>query len=585
MQFGLAAFWMPAALAATVSYDFTIEWVRANPDGAFERPTIGINGQWPIPRIEATVGDTILVNARNNLGNQSTSLHFHGLFMNGSNHMDGPSQVTQCPIQPGESFLYNFTITQPGTYWYHSHTESQYPDGLRGPLIVHDPKSPFKGQYDEEIIMTLSDWYHDQMQTLIPEFMRKGNPTGAEPVPQAALMNETQDLKVAVQPGKTYFLRLANIAAFAGQFFWIEGHNMTIVEVDGAYTKPAQANMIYLSAGQRCSVLITTKEDSSTNFPIVASMDTDLFDVLPDDLNYNVTGWLVYDQEKALPEPSVVYEFDPYDDMNLVPYDEMTILPEPSKKVELDVIMDNLRDGANYAFFNNITYRAPKVPTLYTALNSGKEATNPQIYGTYTHSFVLKKDEIVQVVVNNRDDGRHPFHLHGHHFQVLHRSEDDVGDFKGTETFSDTPMRRDTIVVRGNGNAVLRFKADNPGVWLFHCHIEWHVTSGLIATFVEDPLALQASLKLPQNHLDACKAGGIPTVGNAAGNADLLDLSGENIPPPRLPEGFTFKGIVAFAFSTFMGIFGIYTIAAYGMKKDKKTPERAPLLAEDEQQE
>nr|ABS19942.1 Lcc9 [Fusarium oxysporum] len=529
---------LPAALAATVSYDFSIDWVRANPDGAFERSTIGINREWPIPRIEASIGDTVLVYVRNNLGNQSTSLHFHGLFMNGSNHMDGPSQVTQCPIQPGESFLYNFTITQPGTYWYHSHTESQYPDGLRGPLIIHDSKSPFKGKYDEELIMTISDWYHDQMQTLIPEFMRKGNPTGAEPVPQAALMNETQDLKVPVQTGKTYFLRLANIGAFAGQYFWIEGHNMTIVEVDGAYTKPAQANMVYLSAGQRCSVLIATKDDASANFPIVASMDTDLFDVLPDDLNWNVTGWLVYDEEMPLPKQSVVYDFDPYDDMDLVPYDEMVRLPEPSRSIELDVIMDNLRDGANYAFFNNITYRAPKVPTLYTALTSGKQATNPQIYGTYTHSFVLEKDEIVQLVINNRDDGRHPFHLHGHHFQVLHRSDDDAGDFDGSVEFAETPMRRDTVVVNGNGNVVLRFKADNPGVWLFHCHIEWHVTSGLIATFVEDPLALQASLKLPQNHLDACKAGNIPTVGNAAGNTDLLDLSGENVPPPRLPEGY-----------------------------------------------
>ncbi|KAJ0139797.1 hypothetical protein HZ326_17293 [Fusarium oxysporum f. sp. albedinis] len=543
---------LPAALAATVSYDFSIDWVRANPDGAFERSTIGINGEWPIPRIEASIGDTVLVNVRNNLGNQSTSLHFHGLFMNGSNHMDGPSQVTQCPIQPGESFLYNFTITQPGTYWYHSHTESQYPDGLRGPLIIHDSKSPFKGKYDEELIMTISDWYHDQMQTLIPEFMRKGNPTGAEPVPQAALMNETQDLRVPVQTGKTYFLRLANIGAFAGQYFWIEGHNMTIVEVDGAYTKPAQANMVYLSAGQRCSVLIATKDDASANFPI------DLFDVLPDDLNWNVTGWLVYDEEKPLPKQSVVYDFDPYDDMDLVPYDEMVRLPEPSRSIELDVIMDNLRDGANYAFFNNITYRAPKVPTLYTALTSGKQATNPQIYGTYTHSFVLQKDEIVQLVINNRDDGRHPFHLHGHHFQVLHRSDDDAGDFDGSVEFAETPMRRDTVVVNGNGNVVLRFKADNP-----------------------DPLALQASLKLPQNHLDACKAGNIPTVGNAAGNTDLLDLSGENVPPPRLPEGFTLKGILAFAFSTFMGIFGIYTVASYGMKKDKKTPETAPLLAEE----
>ncbi|KAF9765377.1 hypothetical protein IL306_002321, partial [Fusarium sp. DS 682] len=366
--------------------------------------------------------------------------------------------------------------------------------------------------------MTVSDWYHDQMQTLIPEFMRKGNPTGAEPVPQAALMNETQDLRVSVQTGKTYFLRLANIGAFAGQYFWIEGHNMTIVEVDGAYTKPAQANMVYLSAGQRCSVLITTKEGSSANFPIVASMDTltvkDLFDVLPDDLNWNVTGWLVYDEEKPLPKPAVVDEFDPYDDMDLVPYDEMTRLPEPSRSIELDVIMDNLRDGANYAFFNNITYRAPKVPTLYIALTSGKQATDPQIYGTYTHSFVLEKDEIVQLVINNRDDGRHPFHLHGHHFQVLFRSDDDAGDFDGSVDFAETPMRRDTVVVNGNGNVVLRFKADNP-----------------------DPLALQASLKLPQSHLDACKAGGIPTVGNAAGNTDLLDLTGENVPPPRLPEG------------------------------------------------
>lgn len=177
-----------------------------------------------------------------------------------------------------------------------------------------------------------------------------------------------------------------------------------------------------------------------------------------------MTGWLVYDEEKPLPEPSVVYDFDPYDDMDLAPYDEMARLPEPSRSIELDVIMDNLRDGANYAFFNNITYRAPKVPTLYTALTSGKQATNPHIYGTYTHSFVLEKDEIVQLIINNHDDGRHPFHLHGHHFQVLYRSDDDAGDFDGSVEFAETPMRRDTVVVNGNGNAVLRFKADNPGM-------------------------------------------------------------------------------------------------------------------------
>jgi len=78
----------------------------------FERPTIGINGEWPIPRIEATIGDRIIVNVINQLGNQSTSLHFHGLFQNGTTMMDGPVGVSQCAIPPGASFTYNFTVSQ-----------------------------------------------------------------------------------------------------------------------------------------------------------------------------------------------------------------------------------------------------------------------------------------------------------------------------------------------------------------------------------------------------------------------------------------------------------------------------------------
>lgn len=182
------------------------------------------------------------------------------------------------------------------------------------------------------------------------------------------------------------------------------------------------------------------------------------------------------------------------------------------------------------------------MPTLYTALTSGDLATNAQIYGTYTHSFVLVKDEIVQLTIDNLDSGRHPFHLHGHNFQALYRSDDDEGIFADSNIteadFPRMPMRRDTFVIRPNGNMVLRFKANNPGVWLFHCHIEWHVTSGLIATMVEAPLELQQTLEIPQGHYDACAAAAVPTSGNAAGNTvDLLDLKGEPHPPGRIPSG------------------------------------------------
>ena len=71
-------------------------------------------------------------------------------------------------------------INQPGTYWYHSHNRGQYPDGFRGPILIHDPASPYAGQYDEELVLTMSDWYHKQMPELIPGFLSPTqNPSGA----------------------------------------------------------------------------------------------------------------------------------------------------------------------------------------------------------------------------------------------------------------------------------------------------------------------------------------------------------------------------------------------------------------------
>lgn len=97
-------------LAATVTYDWDITWVNANPDGAKMRPVIGINGQWPCPTLKANVGDHVVVNVNNKLGNETTSLHFHGLMQQGTNSMDGASQVHQCPIPPGSSFTYSFQV-------------------------------------------------------------------------------------------------------------------------------------------------------------------------------------------------------------------------------------------------------------------------------------------------------------------------------------------------------------------------------------------------------------------------------------------------------------------------------------------
>jgi iron transport multicopper oxidase len=149
--------------------------------------------------------------------------------------------------------------------------KGQYPEGLRAPFIIRDPDMPFT--YDEEISLPISDWYHTPMPELSAAFLSITNPSGAEPVPDATLLGDTQNTKVKISPGKTYFIRLVNMGAFAAQRFWIEGHTMRVVEVDGTFTEPKEANVLYLAVAQRMSILVTAKNDTGANFPIMASMD------------------------------------------------------------------------------------------------------------------------------------------------------------------------------------------------------------------------------------------------------------------------------------------------------------------------
>ncbi|OAP63400.1 hypothetical protein AYL99_02627 [Fonsecaea erecta] len=489
------------ASARTVTYDFNISWVLANPDG-FGRPTIGVNGQWPPPTIAADLGDTVVVNVVNSLGNQSTALHFHGLFMNGTTELDGPAQVNQCPIAPGSSFVYQFKASQPGLYWYHSHVQGQYPDGLRAPLLIRDPNHPYRGQYDDEVLLSVSDWYHDQMAHLVPHYLHGGSMMSQEPVPDANLLNDTQDMRIPVVPDRTYLVRLVNMAAFAGQYFWVEDHSIRIVEVDGVYTKPAETDMIFLSSGQRCSFLVTTQSGRDRNYPLVASMNPSLSKIR-NSASQNVTGWLVYAPDQPLPQPQVLDNFDPLDDTTLEPYDEMPLLPPPGQSIVLSLGMSHA--GGIKWFFNTTRYSAPEIPSLYTALSSGPNATNHSIYGVSTNPFVLQHNAVVEIIVYNHHMVRHPFHLHGHNFQAVYRSPKKAGSFFDSglveADFPRMPMRRDTLLLENGGFMVLRFRADNPGVWLFHCHMEWHVETGLVATLIEAPLELQQLHKdrpLPQ---------------------------------------------------------------------------------------
>jgi iron transport multicopper oxidase len=197
------------------------------------------------------------------------------------------------------------------------------------------------------------------------------------------------------------------------------------------------------------------------------------------------------------------------------------------------------------ASFNNITYIAPKVPSLYTAISAGKDALNPIVYGSHTNSHIVKQGQIVEIVVNNFDGGSHPIHctfscamvhlyfqlilllVHGHVMQFVAR-----GDLGSNPAITQkVPMRRDTWLLAPSATNVFRYKADNPGVWLLHCHMEWHVEAGLTATIIEAPLQIQQGQSyIPNSMKNICKSQNIPIIGNAAGNSkNFTDLTGENV--------------------------------------------------------
>ena len=203
------------------------------------------------------------------------------------------------------------------------------------------------------------------------------------------------------------------------------------------------------------------------------------------------------------------------------------------------------------AGFNNITYIGPKVPSFYTALTTGSDAENPLVYGVNANAHVVKQGDLVEIVINNHDGGGHPMHLHGHAPQIVARApgvfapdtghpnmrnnsgSNDTSTSRGytgnTKTMPSIPMRRDTWAMAPRGYTVIRYRAENPGTWLLHCHMEWHVVGGLSATIIEAPLQLQQGQQINPAMEQICKQQGVPTAGNAAGNTENhLDLTGAN---------------------------------------------------------
>ncbi|KAJ2021303.1 ferroxidase fet3 [Coemansia sp. S610] len=163
-----------------------------------------------------------------------------------------------------------------------------------------------------------------------------------------------------------------------------------------------------------------------------------------------------------------------------------------------------------HAFINDVSFELPTTPSLFTALslNYSDGAIDPTTFGQKCNAKVIQHMDVAELRIVNHDIVHHPMHLHGQFFQIIERGV--VGNSSSVIKSSDTPMRRDTTLVPPGAYAILRFRADNPGVWLLHCHIDLHMELGLSMMFVSAPEIIREAIKVPDAVIEQCRLLGIP---------------------------------------------------------------------------
>jgi FtsP/CotA-like multicopper oxidase with cupredoxin domain len=546
--------WDFDASPTTREYTWIIEDHELNPDGVY-RPMMLINATFPGPLIEVNEHDEIVVHVHNRATN-ATSIHWHGLYQNGTNHMDGTVGTTNCPIAPGHSFTYRYNVTgQSGTYWYHSHVSMQASDGLVGPLVIHSrrEKDMQKVTYEQDRVVLLSDHYFDPSSELLMEYLAPGSEND-EPVPPSALINGRNVRNCTVLPNRNCSsqglnnalfslsstehtrLRIINVGAFAEFSLQIDEHEFSVTEVDGTDVHPQSIHRLNISPAQRYSIVLSPpKGPRNEGYWMRARMVTHCFAYENPELEEEVWGVVRYGIDKDAGDQTVlkpqskdwpeIIEVE-CRDLNTTALRSVEVVAAPEKADDFIFLRSSFQIGdwrLSRGFLNESSWRGNATrPILQTLLDSGaakdQESTDVAA-GFDTSSFDSKKQMVyttrgirtIDILIQNLDDGNHPFHLHGYKFWVLKHGKGYAPQPHSTPSLYEdidfaNPLRRDTATIEPYGWMLIRFVADNPGAWAFHCHIGWHNEAGLGMVFATRANEIQ---QVPAGVRELCSLDGM----------------------------------------------------------------------------
>jgi len=419
--------------------------------------TWAYNGSVPGAEVRAKAGEVLRAKVANNLP-EPTTVHWHGLALR--NDMDGVPGLTQAPIAPGTTFTYEFTLPEPGTFWFHPHAGVQLDRGLYTPLIIEDPAEP--GRYDRELTVVLDDWLSatttpEQTLTGLREHgmdmtgpdgsmqMASSPPLGGDagdviyPMFLANGRPPADPAVLDVKQGERIRLRILNAGSDTAFRVALGGHQLTVTHTDGFPVQPVTVDALLIGMSERYDVTFTVA--GSDAYPLVA---------LAEGKGGQAMGVLRSGTAAAMPAGDV----RPTElDGRLLQLSELRASPEVAIPAK----------GPNRT--HAVALGGPGTKGYHWTVN-GREVDNEAEVLDKAKVLKVRQGERVRLAFTNQTTMFHPMHLHGHTFQVVA-----AGGAAGP--------RKDSLIVRPRETILVDFDADNPGQWLIHCHNLYHQAAGM----------------------------------------------------------------------------------------------------------
>uniref|UniRef100_A0A0D9XYA7 Laccase n=1 Tax=Leersia perrieri TaxID=77586 RepID=A0A0D9XYA7_9ORYZ len=554
------------ARAAVVEHTFNVGNFSISQLCQPPRIITAVNGQLPGPTVYASEGDTVVVHMVNT-SPYSMTLHWHGVLQRGTPWADGPAMVTQCPVPPGGNYTYRFTVAgQEGTLWWHAHI-SFHRATVYGALVIK-PRGgvdcyPFSPKPENELLVVLGEWWNANVYDMERMAFLTGIPA---PHADAYTINgkpgdfyncsaPNQTERFEVRQNGTYLLRIINAGMNTPLFFKVARHTLTVVGADACYTKPYTTDVVVVSPGQTVDALMVANAAVGRYYMAASPYDSAIPQgpafsdttatailhyagtaarrkpILPrrPAVNDTATAHRFLSGMKSLIRPGINPTVPLAVDTRMF----VTVGLGVSDCQPDQLLCNRTAPPVFSSSMNNASFVLPKYTSMLEAHYhrasagvytrdfpdtppvvfdyTGDESDNAtmQYTGKSTKVKTLRYNATVEMVLQNTRliaKESHPMHIHGFNFFILALGFGNYDERTAVRRFNLVdPQERNTIAVPTGGWAVIRFVADNPGMWYMHCHFDAHISLGLAMVFeVLDGPTPETSVPPPPADLPRC---------------------------------------------------------------------------------